>query len=228
MAKNHLKRIAASPLVTIKRKGITFMTRPNPGAHSIKEGLPLAVVIRDMLGKAKIMKEVKAIIHDNKVLVDGKRRHDQAHIIGLMDVVGFEEIKEYYRLLFDAKGVFYLAPVDEKEKNLKICKITRKNMSNNSINLHTNDGRTFIVKEKSYNVGDSLLIDLPDQKIKQHIKFEAGNTVYIVKGKSIGKIGLLKEIKGNRIDFEADKKMYESMKDYAMVVGAKESVIKIR
>ena len=56
MTKNHLKRIAAPKAWAVKRKEGAFLIRPNPGAHSLRSGLPITVVLRDLLGIAKSVK----------------------------------------------------------------------------------------------------------------------------------------------------------------------------
>ena len=60
-------------------------------------------------------------------------------------------------------------PVNEKESSLKLCKIKGKNLMKGKINLNLHDGRNIITDNKEIKVGDSVLIELPAQKINQHL-----------------------------------------------------------
>ena len=49
MIKRHLKRYATPKTWNIKKKGIIFITRPNPGAHPRVLSMPINVVLRTMI-----------------------------------------------------------------------------------------------------------------------------------------------------------------------------------
>ena len=72
---------------------------PKPGAHSLSSSLPLAIIVRDILGFAKTAKETKKIISKKKILVNGKVRLDERFLVGFMDVISIPEIKKSYRKL---------------------------------------------------------------------------------------------------------------------------------
>ena len=61
MSKNHLKIQKVPDTWPIKRKDTVFVTRPNPGAHNMNLSVPINVLLRNVLGKAKTTKEVKKI-----------------------------------------------------------------------------------------------------------------------------------------------------------------------
>ena len=73
MVKKHLKRINAPKSWKIKRKGITFMTRPNPGMHGKRNSASINMVLRDMLKYTKTTRDIKMIINEGGVLVDKKQ-----------------------------------------------------------------------------------------------------------------------------------------------------------
>jgi len=58
----HLKRKPAPKMWPIHRKEAVWTVRPKPGPHSISRSLPLALIVRDILGFAKTVKEAKNII----------------------------------------------------------------------------------------------------------------------------------------------------------------------
>ena len=68
--KSHLKRIAAPKSWRIERKVRKWVVRANPGAHKISTSFPLAFFIRDVLGYANTMREVKNILTKKIILVD--------------------------------------------------------------------------------------------------------------------------------------------------------------
>ena len=76
MAKKHLKRLDMPKTWQIKRKGIAYVARPKPGPHNFKLGLPLTVMLRDIMKIAKTKRDVKNILNNNEVLVDGVRRKE--------------------------------------------------------------------------------------------------------------------------------------------------------
>src|SRR3989344_940910 len=101
MVKQHLKRMSAPRRWPITRKSNTFITRPNPGAHPLEFGMSLGTFFTEMLKLAKTTGEVKKILLNKDVLVDGKRRKDYRFIVGFMDVINIPELKKIYRVVID-------------------------------------------------------------------------------------------------------------------------------
>jgi ribosomal protein S4E len=66
-----LKRKPAPRFWPIHRKEFTWVVKPSPGPHSLQNCLPLAIVLRDILGFAQTRKEAKSIVSQGKVYVDG-------------------------------------------------------------------------------------------------------------------------------------------------------------
>jgi small subunit ribosomal protein S4e len=53
--------------------------------------------------------------------------------------------------------------------------------------LHLHDGRNILLDAKSdYKTGDSIVISLPDQKIKKHLPIKEGALAYLTGGSHIG------------------------------------------
>ncbi len=91
--KKHLKRKPAPKIWPIHRKELVWTVKPKAGSHSTSNCLPLALIIRDILGLAKTLKEAIAIISQGKILVDGKVQRDERFSTGLMDVISIPEVK---------------------------------------------------------------------------------------------------------------------------------------
>ncbi|PIN73434.1 30S ribosomal protein S4e [Candidatus Woesearchaeota archaeon CG10_big_fil_rev_8_21_14_0_10_45_16] len=217
--KNHLKRIASPRTWVLDRKETVFTVRPNAGAHSLNFGLALGTVLRDVLKLAQTMAEVKKMLHANEVLVDGRRRKDHRLIIGLFDVLAIPSLKQYHRVVFDKKGRLVLVAIKEEESTFKPCKITGKTVLPKGVlqfNLH--DGRNVRATEKA-NVGDTLLISLPDQKVKKVLPLQEKASVFLTGGKHAGNFGVLKEVHGKEATFLAEGQDIETAKTHLFVVG---------
>ncbi|MCK4520965.1 MAG: 30S ribosomal protein S4e [Nanoarchaeota archaeon] len=228
MAKKHLKRLDMPKTWQIKRKGIAYVARPKPGPHNFKLGLPLTVMLRDIMKIAKTKRDVKNILNNNEVLVDGVRRKDGNFIIGFMDSLAFPSLKEYYRVLLDKKGRISVLEIDGKDANLKICKITGKMMSRKGLQLNFYDGKNILVEKDNYKVGDSVLLEVPGSKIKESIKLEGGSLIVLIGGKHSGKSASIESIEGNNIKCKSKEEIFYTLKKYAFVVGKEKPIIKVQ
>jgi small subunit ribosomal protein S4e len=225
-----LKRFLAPKFWKVPRKAKKFVVSPRPGPHKKFECIPLQIIVRDILKLAETGKEAKAIIKKGEVLVDGRPRKDHAYPVGLFDSIAIPKIKKFYRVVPKEKGL-ELIEIPEEESNLKICKIENKKvLKKGKIQLNLHDGRN-ILAENIYKTGDSVLIELPSQKILNHVKLEEGNLAIVTKGKNSGKIVQIKEIvkgvKQNKIFCEVENKKIEIMKDFVFVVGKENPLIKV-
>jgi len=88
-----------------------------------------------------------------------------------------------------------------------------------------NDGRNILTNEK-YSTQDSLLLELPEQKIIERIKFEKGAIAMVLGGKNAGKIAKIKEIEKNRV-WLGEEKTFEVPKKLLIVVGKDKAIIKL-
>lgn len=225
--KSHLKRIPSPKSWPIERKGSTFLMRPKPGKnlfYSITINLALKT-----LEYANTSKEVKSILNNQEVLIDGKRVKDQRKLVGLMDVLSFPLIKKAYRLLMTNKGFLEFREVNAKESNKKPCKIVNKTLiKSGKLQLGTFDSRCIVVeKDNNYSVGDSVVIELPSQKIIDTLKLEVGNIVYLTKGNYMGEVGKVKNIEDEKIFVESNGKVFQTLKSYAYVIGKDKSIISL-
>ena len=91
--KRHLKRFVVSKHIPSEKKANTYTVRPSPGPHAAHECIPMAIMLRDMFQVARNMSEVKRILVERNVLVDGKTKTNRKYPLGFMDVVSFPKIK---------------------------------------------------------------------------------------------------------------------------------------
>ena len=218
-----IKRMAAPKWWPIKRKENKFVISSR-GSHEKDFSLPLLVLIRDVLKIAETNREAKRIIKNGDVLVDKRKRKDPKFGLGLFDVIEIPAMKKAWRVV--PKNGLSFVEIPENEANLKICKIVdKKTLKGNKNQLNLNDGRNLLT-DKKYSTYDSLLIELPEQKIVDHLKFEKGSTVLVIRGSNAGKLAKIKIIEKNRLWLD-DGKLFEIPKDLVVVIGREEPLIKI-
>lgn len=232
MVEKHLSRLAAPKNWPIKRKSNKWVTRPSPGPHPLKRCISLNLLLKDILNYSKTTRESKKILNKKEVLVDKKVRKDYKFPLGVMDILEFSKTNQYFRVLFDKKGKFTLVPIKKEESNIKPCKILNKTpLKGKRLQLNLYDGKNILIEKDDYEVGGTVIIDLTNNKIKEHIKLEKGAYIYITDGKYTGKSGILKEIlksnssKPDKIILNIEGKDVETLKDYAFVIGKTKSLI---
>lgn len=225
--KNHLKRIAAPKSWKIDRKYSKWILRPNQGSHCLDMGLALGIILRDELHMAPTMDAVKKALKSNEVLVDGQRRKDHRHMVGLFDVITIPLVKKQYRLVFDSQGRLTIREIKASESSLKPCKIVGKSvLSGNKIQFHLHDGRNITSAEKA-KVGDTFVISLPEGKVKEVLPLQGGVFVFLTRGKHRGDTGVLKEIKAAQAVYSRNNEDVETLKEYVFVLGTKKPVIEL-
>ena len=229
MTKNHLKRIAMPTTWNAKeKKKLVWVARPNPGAHSLREGMPLILVLRDLLKYSNTARETKHILNNKQILIDGIKRKDHRFNVGFMDVVSIPELKEEYRIILDKNGRLNLSKIDEKESKIKICKIKGKGLSKGKMELRLSDGRTMLLDKKdNFKTGDSIVIGIPEQKIISHLPIEKGSFIIMIDGKKIGSTGIIEGIKGNFVSIKSKEGIFETLKKNCFVLGKQKSELKI-
>jgi len=230
MVKKHIKRLTAPITWPIKRKENKFTTRPNPG-KKMDMSLPIVLIFKNMLRYCKTTKEVKRLLLDNEVLVDGKRRKDVKYPVGLMDVLSIPSSEEYYRLIINSKSKLVLIPITKKESESKICKVEGKTIKKGGeIQLNLHDGRNLSVKQDKYKVGDSLLISLPVQKIVEHFEFKEKNYAFLKSGSYTGQHGTIEKIepgKKGMVTIKTSTSKVMTNKQAVIVVGKIKQAIKL-
>ena len=218
-----LKRITTPKWWPIERKTkkYTFATR---GPHPRENALPLTVLLRDVLKLAETGKEAEGVIRKGEILVDGRKVKDPNYGVGIFDVLEIPSMKKCWRMV--PKNGLSLLEIPEGEKKLKICKIVgKKTLNGNRTQLNLNDGRNIITKEK-YSTQDSILIEVPEQKIVNHLKFDKGATAIVFGGKNSGIVSKIKELETDRA-WLGDETKFEVPRRMLIIVGKEKPVIKL-
>ena len=227
IGEKHLSRLAMPKTWKIKRKGIKWIIRPLPGTHSMDRSIPLNLVFKYLLNYTRTSKEVKGILNNQGVFVDGIRRKNLKFSIGFMDVLSIPKLDKYFRVLLTQKGKLRLLPIEEKESNIKLCRIKNKTSVKKKIQLNLGDGRNILVEKDEFKVRDTIVIEVPSQKIKEVLKLEKGNLAYLTGGKHVGEVGTIEDLKQDKLIYKRGKKLFETSLNFAFVIGKKEPVISL-
>jgi len=234
--KKHLKRLNAPKHWMLDKMGGAWAPRPSTGPHKLRECLPVIIILRNRLKLALNRREVMMICKQKKVQVDGKVRSDPCFPAGFMDVVTLGDAAkafdpkastDRFRLMYDVKGRFTLLSLTAEEAKMKLCKVTRAQLTQKKIPyVVTHDGRTIRYANPDIKVGDTVVIDIKTGKITETLKREIGTLVTVTKGRNCGRVGELLNIERHPGSFDivtikdARGTVFATRKDNLFVIGS--------
>ncbi len=213
----HLKRQKAPKKWPVHRKGTKYIVRPS---SNIQEGVPLLIILRDILKIARNRKEVKKAIHNKHILVNNRIARDEKDNILLFDTISILPMNKYYRLGISENGRFGIGDIKEGETNTKISKIVnKKTLKGKKVQLNLSDGRNFISKVKC-DVNDSVLINFKEKKIETCLRLKEKSKVIVFSGKHSGKTGEIKKLdqKKKSAELNINKKIVNVLVGQFMVI----------
>ncbi|WP_348611438.1 30S ribosomal protein S4e [Halobaculum rarum] len=191
---NHQKRLSAPNSWPIERKEETFTVKAGAGPHG-ESGVPLLIVLRDVLGYVDSRKEARYALDHGSVLVNGKAVSDEARPVGMFDILAFAEREEYYRVFPGEGGRLSLTPIDEEAASSRLGKVAGKTqVAGGDFQYTLHDGTTLVSDDGSYAGGDSLVVDNETKEVVAHFPYEEGALVTAVTGGHAGEIGTIEEI----------------------------------
>ncbi len=220
----HQKRLSVPESWPVERKTAKYTVKARAGPHG-EAGVPLLIVLRDVLGYVDSKKEAKYATNEGGVLVNGESASDVRRPIGMFDILGFEERGEYFRVFPDEGDRLALTPIDESDADGKLGKIAdKRHVSGSETQLQLHDGRNLRVEEAGeYSPGDSIVIDW-DSEILARFPYEGGALVTAVQGQHAGEIGRIEEITviessaPNTVTIERDEDSFETIAEYVVVI----------
>ena len=229
-----LKRQMAPQFWGISRKDKRFVITVRPGPHKKAYSIPTVVFLRDMLKIVTSLREAKASIYSGKVKVDGIVRKSLHHSIGLMDVVELENVSDIYRLVPIEGKLLRPLKINQEEKTKKLVRVTSKStISKGRMQIGFHDGRS-IISDTQVSVGDSCLIQVPEQKILEVIKLESGSQALVTRGINAGQIGKIKTIEEGsfilpkRVLLVLGEREIEIPADITMAIGKDKPAIQVK
>lgn len=214
---NYLKRYAAPRSWTLLRKETAYVMKTQPGPHGAEQSVPLGLLLKQ-LGHASTTLEVKKILQRQVVIIDGRRVKDYRFPVGLMDVLSLPAAEETYRMTLDLKGRLQLVKAAKKQ-TIKPCRVIGKRaISGGKLQLNLFDGRNVLTDKSDVQVGDTLVLELPAQRVGDALALKAGATILLTAGKHVGKIGKVDSVGPEQITFTVSGASERTLKQYAFVV----------
>ena len=230
-----MSRLASPSKWKVMRKSIKWIAKTSPGPRGTSEAIPLVVLLRDVEGIIENKRELKVLLNSKSILINGKRYNDTNFPIGLFDVISFPTIKKHYRAVLNERGKLIMKEISEKESNLLLLQIRKKQIiKGGKIQMTLSNGWN-ILGQKKGTVLDSVLYDLSSNKIKEVITYKSGSKVYFVDGKRAGTIAKFKDqkelgaLKKDKVAvLEIGKETVESSMNNLMAVGDKKEAITVK
>jgi small subunit ribosomal protein S4e len=220
----HQKRLSVPKSWPVERKTDTFTVKADSGPHG-EDGVPLLVLLRDVLGYVASKKEARYALEQGNVLVNDDENVSEDRPIGMFDIVAFAERDEYYRVFPDEGGRLALTPIDADAADSKLGKIEDKTMvagGRTQLNLH--DGQNLLVEDDEYSAGDSIVVSNDDSEVVAHFPYEEGSLVTAVRGAHAGEVGEIEEIQvtpgsgSNSVTVATDDGTFETVEEYVVVI----------
>ncbi len=229
-----LKRQMAPQFWGITRKDKRFVITTRPGPHKKSYSLPTAVLLRDTLSIVTSLREAKAAIYSGRVKIDGVVRKSLHHAIGLMDVVELQDVADIYRLVPTENKLLKPIKINESEKSKKLVRVTTKTIiKKGKLQIGFHDGRS-IISDVKVNIGDTCLIQIPEQKILKVVKLEKGCQGLVTRGNNAGQIGKIETIEEGtfilpkRIILALGDRKIEIPADIIMPIGKEGPIIQLK
>jgi small subunit ribosomal protein S4e len=164
------------------------------------------------------MPEAKKILQRQVVIVDGRRIRDHRFPVGLMDVLSLPAAEESYRMTIDTKGRLLLAKADKKT-TLKPCRVIgKRTITGGKTQLNLFDGRNVLADKTDVQVGDTVVLELPQQRVVEALPLKPGSTILLTAGKHVGKIGKIDNVGPEQITFTVSGASERTLKECAFVV----------
>jgi small subunit ribosomal protein S4e len=189
----HQKRLSAPDSWPVERKEETFTVKADAGPHG-ESGVPLLIVLRDVLGYVDSKKEARYALENGSILVNGDGNVEESRPVGMFDILAFTEREEYYRVFPSEGGRLSLTPIDGDAAASRLGKVVGKQqVSGGDFQYTLHDGTTLRAEETDYQTNDSLVIDNDSKDVVAHFPYEEGALVTAVEGSHAGEIGTVDE-----------------------------------
>jgi len=195
----HLKRQKVPKRWPIKRKGTAYVVKPNFG---MKNGIPILIILRDVLKIAQNRKEVKKALYAKNVLLNKVPIKNEKNSAFLFDVITLVPSNTNYRLIFNEHGKFDMEEIKETESNSKVFKIiNKKALKGKKTQLNLKDGKNIISDIKCI-VNDSVIVDFKKGNITKCIPLKEKSKAFVFAGNYSG-------LTGNITKIDVKRKMVE-------------------
>lgn len=203
----HLKRLAAPTTWAIKRKGIVFITRQSPRTKS-EFSIPMSVALRDLLKIADTAAEVRKILRERQVRVNGNAQTGMKFPLTLFDIVEIPAIGKSYAVTYTELGKLTLA--EGHKANYRLLRVEKKTkVSGGKLQLNLFDGTNVLAPKDEYKVGDVVKLSVPENKIVGKLTPSEGAKALVIRGSHRGQVAGITSLDFNKTPKEVKLKNEE-------------------
>ncbi|MEM4330612.1 MAG: S4 domain-containing protein [Candidatus Pacearchaeota archaeon] len=197
----HKKRSEVPKEWPIPRKGDKYV---KVATHNLDKGIPILVILRDILKLVRTRKEAKKICNEGKIKINGIIRKEIGFPLCNRDILQIEDLNKTF--VVEIQNEKFVVKEKEGLKDIKkILKVIGKNiLKGKRIQANLEDGTNILTKEK-FSVGDSFLVSFPEKKVLKVIHLTKGTKVEIISGKYSG-------LKGEIIAEDEDRNNFFKVK----------------
>jgi small subunit ribosomal protein S4e len=213
--KLHQKRQAVPKNWPVARKGTTFVVKKTSA------GIPLLVVLRDLMELAQNRKEVKKAIHKKDLLICGKPASDEKQSLELLDILTIVPAKKHYKIVLSALGKFDVEEISEKEAKQKVSKVIgKKTVAGKKTQYNLLDGRNYL-SEVEAKVNDSVIVDFKKNTITKAIPVKKGSKVLVIGGKHAGYQGSIESLAPEHklVEVKSEDKTFNALIKHILVLN---------
>lgn len=220
MTKNHMKRLSAPRTWKTERKTKPFITRPNPGSHTLDLCVSINTFLKEYVQIVETTREVVYLLRHTEVLVNQSRVYDKKRQVGFLDVVSIPEHDTYYLLTVNNHGVLE-AIKHEEHPDEYFDKITEKTtVKEGKTQYGTLAGRSILLDTAEHPTKATVRLSKTGN-VKNVYPFQAGSPAFIFKGSHAGTQGTIDHIENDEVVIENDGNTTRTKIQYAVVTGNK-------
>ncbi|MBU0467264.1 MAG: hypothetical protein KKF39_06400 [Nanoarchaeota archaeon] len=200
----HQTRSQVNKKIPIPRKGTKYVAR---SLSHLKNSVPVVIAVRYMLNLANTTHEVKEMIKQKLLKINGREVKDHRDSIKLFNLF---DADNQYLLTLTTNGKFVFKETKNKERSCKV--INKKVLKGKKIQLNLHEGSNILSSDKKINTQDTIYLD-HEGKITKHIPFEKGKECIVIKGKFLGQKGKVEFIEDNKAKIKLKEKDIETELD---------------
>lgn len=156
--------------------------------------MPLNLVLRDLLKIALTRKEVRIMLHNKDILVDGIVMTSEKFPVGLFDVLSIPKIKKNYRLIVNELRRIDLEEIADADTKTMVCKVIgKKSLTDKKTQINLFNGRN-VLSEMKVKTNDSVVIDLAKGSVLKHLALKEGAKIFVIGGSHLGQKGTVEKM----------------------------------
>jgi len=190
----YMKRQTTRKAWPIPRKGTKYLAKPT---HEASNGIPLVVMMRDVLKLVKNKKELIRLLNEKQVLINEKEIRETNYPLLLFDALSLPAIKKYYKVILEGKriGLKEISGKDAATRTYKI--LDKKELGKGKTQFNLDGGKNILVddKTKAVKTGEFITLNSKDNKIVKTTPLIKGSKIVVIRGRHIGVIGEIRDVK---------------------------------